>query len=281
MPKQFGTLTDWLHLLPTHLGIYGYSLAQLFARWYGGAKKLPTNLLYFEIEWSGNCWLPESLLYIVPKFSELWGTALGLQLQSWMYNNRRPLVWADGDDSGMVIDPVVGQVALAITANMSDTFKALWARPPCKPVSSASAAAAAPDDCLTFAQLRAAMDKVLQFSLMDYRNRAICAPFETPGSVSQVMGTNELGQCVYWVYSQPPFRWECLNDGTCAQSLGGRGTFSSKTDCETNCGKGKWACMQNANLPGCAGDKATMCVPSPQGYCANVTECEHFCSTPF
>ena len=88
------------------------------------------------------------------------------------------------------------------------------------------------------------------------------------------------GACVYWTYEQPPFRWECLNDGTCAQSIGGRGTFSSKEDCESNCGRGKWSCMQNAILPDCAGEKATMCVPSPQGYCTNVTECETFCSTP-
>ena len=273
MPRQFGTLQDWLHLLPVHLSIYGYDLGQLFQRWYGGAKKMDINLLYFEIEWSGNCWLPESLLYIVPKFSELWGTSIGLQLQNWMYQNRRPLVWADGDDSGMIVDPVVGQVALAITPAMSDAFKALWAKLPCKGQETTEL-----DDCLTFAQLLAATDKLLQLSLMDYRQRAICAPFETPGSVEQVMGTNALGQCVYWVYEQPPFRYECLNDGTCAQSLGGRGTFSTKDDCEQNCGRGKWACMQNANLPGCAGDKATMCVPSPQGYCSNVTDCERWCT---
>ena len=279
MPRQFGDLDHWLHLLPTHLSIYGYQLPQLLQRWYGGGKKLAINYLYFELEWSGNCWLPESLLYVVPKYSELWGTKLGASLQTWMYNNRRPLVWADGDDSGMLIDPTVGQVALAITANMSAAFRALWSTPPCKP-GDVEATTRRATDCLSFARLRASMDALLHFRLFDYRDRAICAPFEQPGSVAQLMGTNAQGACVYWAYEQPPFRWECLNDGTCAQSIGGRGTFSTKEDCESNCGRGKWSCMQNAILPDCAGEKATMCVPSPQGYCTNVTECERFCSTP-
>ena len=217
-------------------------------------------------------WLPESLLYVVAKYSDLWGTALGASLQQWMYQNRRPLLWADGDDSAMLIDPTVGQLALPINQTAAHAFSSFWSRPPCgSPPTSG---------CLTFDQLADTTDLTLHFKLPDYRERAICAPHEKAGAAEQVMGTNARGECVYWVYSQPPLRWECLNDGTCAQSLGGRGTFSSQTDCERNCGQGKWACMQNAVLPGCAGEKATMCVPSAQGFCTNVTECEHACSLP-
>ena len=56
LPRQFGTLTDWLHLLQPHLAVYKYSLATLFKRWYAKGPTIATsNLLYFEIEWSGNC----------------------------------------------------------------------------------------------------------------------------------------------------------------------------------------------------------------------------------
>mmetsp|Transcript_3755 Transcript_3755/g.11119 ORF Transcript_3755/g.11119 Transcript_3755/m.11119 type:complete len:131 (-) Transcript_3755:169-561(-) len=106
-----------------------------------------------------------------------------------MYTNRRPVVWADGDDSGMVIDPVVGQVALDISDEERDAFRALWARPPC-------AENSANDDCLTFAELKDAASSELRFVLPDYRNKDACAPYE--GTQSQVMGTNENGDCVYW-----------------------------------------------------------------------------------
>ena len=65
------------------------------------------NFLYFEIEWSGSSWLPESLLYIIVKFSDMWGMKQGRSLQDWLRANRRPLVWADSDDSGMLMDPYV------------------------------------------------------------------------------------------------------------------------------------------------------------------------------
>jgi len=200
----------------------------------------------------------------------------GTQLQDWMYQARRPLVWADDDgvvgDGNMVIDPKVGQLALPITPEMGANFSSLWSIPACgkgKP---------APPHCLTFAQLKAATHPMLHMRLPDYRNRAICAPFDTPGSPMHIMGTNEAGGCVYWVYESPPNRWECLNDGTCEQSLGGRGTFSTQADCEKNCGQGKWACMQNAIIAGCAGADATMCIPSPTGACKDITTCENFCS---
>ena len=75
----------------------------------------------FELEWFGTVWLPEDLHYVVIKFSTsdggepwqasgAWGTDAGRELQAFMKAHRRPLLWADSDDSGWLIDPVVGGV---------------------------------------------------------------------------------------------------------------------------------------------------------------------------
>ena len=85
------------------------------------------------------------------------------------------------------------------------------------------------------------------------------------------------GHCVYWTPPGLPLNYECLNDGTCAQSMGGRGTFFEKDTCDKNCGRGNWSCVQNANLPGCAGANAVMCVPAVEGKCRNLAECEANC----
>jgi hypothetical protein len=89
---QFGTLADFDHVAVQHLEIYGYKMAAAFDKWYGG-KTNPAcsgaKYCYFEIEWSGSSWLPESLLYIIAKASStggegLFGKQQGLALESWM-----------------------------------------------------------------------------------------------------------------------------------------------------------------------------------------------------
>ena len=105
MPKTFGTLRAWLHLLPTHLRIYGYDLDELLRRWYGGGKRLDINLLYFEIEWSGNCWLPESLLYVLEnygaeRFAEAFLGNVDTPEVIWKFEMRRHLVDMIGQHIG-------------------------------------------------------------------------------------------------------------------------------------------------------------------------------------
>ena len=56
-------------------------LSTLFQRWYAGAAAPDKNLFYFEVEFGGNAWLPECLLYIVPLYSAMWGNTAGRQLQ--------------------------------------------------------------------------------------------------------------------------------------------------------------------------------------------------------
>ena len=263
-PMPIGTLDNWLHLLQPHLSTYNYDLSTLFQRWYAGAPAPDKNLFYFEVEFSGNAWLPECLLYIVPLFSTMWGNAAGRQLQTWARANGRPLVWADGDSSGMLIDPVVNQVAaqVNVTAGMAAAFNAAWEKTPA---------------LTNFTELFDASDPALQFFLPSYTKKDVCDNDPAVSSASQVMGTNAAGKCVYWDM-EPPQMWECLNDGTCAQgTLAGRGTFFTEDDCLKNCGQSKWSCMQNAIISGCAGEAATNCVPDPQGICGNVTECEQMC----
>ena len=261
-PTPWGTMTDWLHLLQPHLDTYRYNLGSVFQRWYGGGPKLDISLFYFEVEWSGNCWLPEGLLYIIPLFSAMWGEDDGRNLQTWMKANKRPLVWANGDDSGMLVDPSVWMnVAgpeLNITTDIVNKFNSLWA------------------PGASFGDVFKAMPPELHFHLPSYVSKDACAAME---SKAMVMGTNDNGKCVYWNYDSPPVMWECLNDGTCAQSLRTTGTFFSEKDCLQNCGGGKWACMQNAQIAGCAGKDATMCIPQPSGFCANLAECEKLCTT--
>ena len=58
--------------------------------------------MVLQVDWSGNIWLPENLLYVTAKFSGFWNSWRGIDLRNWAIANRRPLLWADDDDSGMV-----------------------------------------------------------------------------------------------------------------------------------------------------------------------------------
>ena len=253
-----------MHLMQPHLELLGYDLAKVMQRWYANptppALTTP-SMLYFEIDWSGNCWLPESLLYTLPKFSALWGTELGQFVREWSINSRRPLIWADGDDSGMLIDPIVNQLANASYVSADDvaTFNTLWSQPR-----------------VGFDQLFRAVGDGLHFKLPSYYDRHICAGLEYPNTTHMVMGTNGLGDCVHWDYVDAPSKWECLNDGTCAQSIDGK--YFTQADCNDDCGTSKWSCMQNADKPGdFAGDQATTCVQSATGSCATLEQCEKRC----
>ena len=126
---------------------------------------------------AANCWLPEGLLYTIAKFSTMWGKDLGLWLQEWSAKNKRPLVWSDGDDSGMILDPVVNQLSGTpgtINTTAQARFKAMWN------VSK-----------LSFSSLLSATSPALHFELQNYYKRDICATQEA--SHLMVMGYNALG----------------------------------------------------------------------------------------
>jgi hypothetical protein len=108
-----GTSDNFAHVVRQHKATYGdYDLAPIFNRWYDPTNYPPqpiADLKYFEIEFSANAWLPEALLYITVKYYDIFSTDNGRWIQDWMKRNKRPLIWADNDTSGMLLDPYVGK----------------------------------------------------------------------------------------------------------------------------------------------------------------------------
>ena len=263
-----GTLDAFYHLVGPHFqmlapmakGGQPYKLSSWLKRWYGGGA--PFSFLpfpYFEVEMAANCWLPDGLLYIVPLHSKMWGNSYGKWLQAWATSNRLPLVWADGDDSGMILDPMVNQlVSPQVTPKMLDAFETLWNDPKS-----------------TFKQLYDAVDPALRFELPSYLKRDVCSTFE---GNTNVMGTTVSGECAYWAPQAVSLTYECLNDGTCASGVGGgHGKFYDQATCDANCGGSKWQCMQHVDQKGCAGVHARTCISDPAGKCQSLKECESSC----
>lgn len=263
-----GTLDDFYHLVephfqilaPTATGGASYNMSSWLRRWYGGGA--PFSYLtfpYFEVEMAANCWLPDGLLYIIPLYHKMWGNNYGEWLQAWATANRLPLVWADGDDSGMILDPMVNQLSSPqVTSAMTAKFASLWKT-----------------TGRSFKEVYDAVDPALRFELPSYLKRDICAPFE---SGNNVMGTTAKGECAYWTPLPVSLTYECLNDGTCATGVGGgHGKFYDKDTCDANCGGSRWQCMQHANQKGCAGEHARTCISDPAGSCVSLKECESSC----
>ena len=133
---MLGTRAHYYHLMKRHLEVFGETtLGQMFQRWYSPSHPLPqlAQLPYFEMQWFGNAYVPESLLCVLAKFSSngggegIWGTALGTQLRNVMTKTKRVLIWVDGDDSGGIIDPGVGAVdSMTINATDVSSFNAKW-----------------------------------------------------------------------------------------------------------------------------------------------------------
>jgi hypothetical protein len=213
---------------------------------------------YFEIEMGANCWLPDGLLYIIPLYSKMWGNDYGRWLQAWAVTNHVPLVWADGDDSGMLLDPIVNQLDSPIlTSEMRQQWEDMWA------------------GTQSFKDLYDAADDKLKFRFPSYLDRDIC---EAAENEHNVMGTSANGECVYWTQPGLSLTYECLNDGTCASGFGGtKGKYYDKDTCDKNCGDGKWQCMQNVDQHNCAGKHARTCVSNPVGACRSLEICEREC----
>merc|ERR1711988_1649471 len=118
----------------------------------------------------------------------------------------------------MLIDPLVGQlVSPSITADMANDFQKLYAKG---------------NSSITFREVYDQSPPGLKMYLPSYINKSICDSYEQEGQF--VLGVNGEGDCVYWSQGPAPLSWECLNDGTCAQSLNGK--YLDEDSCNSNCG---------------------------------------------
>jgi hypothetical protein len=201
-PKvALGTMADFDHVAVQHLKIYNYKLEGAFNDWYtpnGGAPNPACqgkSYCYFEIEWSGSAWLPESLLYIIAKAGDtgvgkglgLFGTAEGAALQTWMQKSARPLVWADGDHSGILLDPVVDWYGYNGQKYIVDADRTFW--------NSAWKAKT------VFATLYSSATSHLKMEYRSYFTKDICDNDEKdPGKmIMGVLTTDKL--CVFWAWT--------------------------------------------------------------------------------
>jgi hypothetical protein len=164
---------------------------------------------------------------------------------------------ADGDDSGAIIDPVVNRVANSkITAQDAATFAQRY------------------DDThtWTFSQLYGVSPPYMRVKFRSCTHGLPCTDACTPleaNASNQIVGIGGDGSCVYWVdVPSASLPWECLNDGTCAQST--RGNYSSEAECVASCGGGHFACV--------AGPHPT-CQPDPNGQCYTLEQCEAGCGS--
>ena len=286
-----GTIDHFFHVLQKHLEVQD-SLADLMRRWLAPPSPLPsplpsslpsslpvnekrrigykeselvgnasvnerTGTAYTEIELMGNFYLPESLAYVNPLFSALWGKPFGRKLKLWSQSSGRPLIWANGDASGMLLDPWVGQVnGSYITPAMAEDWRRSW-----------------DDPGLTWESLYAKAPAELRFHLPDYYvSRPLCAAAEAAGHT--VLGRNEAGDCVYLNTDPllPTPAFECRNDGTCVESRASSrsSTYPTMQNCQLYCNSG-WRCQENPN-------SQMMCVPDPVGgQCATLDACEDAC----
>ena len=264
----FGTRKAYYHVIKEHLNLFGEKNVGLwFQRWYAPSTPLPKlgTFPYFELQWFGNSWLPDSLLTIVAKFDGdgggegIFGKTIGTQLRDVMASSRTPLLWSNGDSTGSIIDPSVCSI-VGISCSQADTdaFNEAWE-----------------EKGTTFATLYSKISPQLQFNFLNYYNQKICTQVETDAQ-NVVLGVNAAGACVYYTRSQPATRWECLNDGTCGLSYSSRGTFFSEQDCLANCAS-KWGCFFNKQTGGMTRNSHTV-EPAPGGECNSVETCEKCCT---
>ena len=226
-----------------------YSVADLFNRWWLKGTPPPTSgyLLtnpHYEIMVAGNVWLPEDMLYGLAKHSDMdcntgvrhvgqWGTAAGAQLRAFLQAAGRPLIWADSDDSEMLIDLTVGNIVGGrITAADIAGWEALGE----------SLTDLTPlEQAYRFYWLAESAPPHLKLRYPSSATRNACAQEELD-PLKMVMGTDGNGDCVYWDASRPE-RFELLNDGGCAASDSPRAQFSSLADSVLGATQTKWGCV--------------------------------------
>lgn len=215
---------------------------------------------YFEYDHYGALRLPEDLLYLALKFSTagsavgFWGKPLGKQVQDFLRVNKRPMIWGDTEDGGMVIDPTVGNIeGNRITPEDVKQFQNQWSQG------------------ITFKQLYDSLPARLKFFYRSWDKKSACENAESDAS-NMVMGVDGDGNCVYWKWVEPASNWECAIDGTCFQSADPvRAIYSSESECRSKCGEGKWSCKRLSHVPRGSGH---YCEPDANGNYNSVAACE-------
>jgi len=201
-----------------------HSVADLFSRWWLSGIPPPTSgyLLtnpYYEIMVAGNVWLPKDMLYGLVKHSDKdcntdvrhvgqWGNAAGAQLRAFLQAAGRPLIWADSDDSEMLIDPTVGNIVGGRTtaADIADWESLGESLTDLTPL----------EQAYRFFGLAESAPPHLKLRCPLWAPRNACAQEELD-PLKMVMGTDGIGDCVCWDASRPE-RWEPLNEnGGCAR----------------------------------------------------------------
>jgi hypothetical protein len=127
-------------------------------------------------------------LYMIAKFSPtkkgakdgMWATPEGSTLQQWMQDNKIPLIWSDGDNSGMLIDAVVDWIGFDqatgkyITDADKDYLKKSWGTAG-----------------IDFSTVYKGASAHLQMEYRSWFNKDICGRFETQ-SYLNIMGVVRL-----------------------------------------------------------------------------------------
>lgn len=262
---HYGTHDHFYHLVQPNERVLGIDWARLMNRWWVPGIPVPTgwpafnSYPYFEYNHFGALHLPEDILYITMKFSTsfgatgFWGTELGELAQSFLRKHNRPLVWANTEDGGMIIDPTVGNInGSRISSKDISDFRKHW------------------NSKISFEDLYQSVPPYLQLHYQSWNNKAACEAVEASPD-NMVMGVDGEGNCVYWKWTSSATKYECALDGTCFKSSSARAIYSSEEECESHCGKGKWSCIQTTKVPS---GSSHHCEPDAQGSYANLDECE-------
>jgi hypothetical protein len=233
-----------------------YSIAHLLNRWWADAP-LPTSGMlavapYYEAIAVGALHLPEDLLYIIASFAEVhvrspiapagsgsvgvWATEAGAALRCFLSDAGRPLVWTCGDDSPMLIDPLVGNVAGG--ANITDADRALferyWQRQETP-------------TCDLFDELARAAPPHLHLRLPAWQRRHAC---HNVTSTTLTLGTDFDGNCVYVERRHATEgRFELMNDGSCEEAreaYAPRAVYASESECRRTSEQARFRCRSVA-----------------------------------
>lgn len=278
----FGTQDDWLHLVQPHellmnspfpaafgpsvSGCCNYNISDLFNRWWVDGAPIPSNGMmranpYYETMVIGTVWVPEDILYIEVSYAggsekslrntALWGTPVGRELRSFMKKNRRPVVWSNGADSQMLIDPISNVEGGRITSADQKLFEDNWSKQ------------------LPWSIFSSLVPNHLKLSYLSYNNKHLCEEMEKD-AINMIMGVDGNNNCVYWTADPPPMRWELLIDGTCEPSNSDRAAFASKSECQA----AGFECITVISN----GTKNGYCQPSTvSGPFRTINDCESNC----
>ena len=226
---------------------------------------LPQEDLHFIlVEFSGNA-AGQQFKSMGPP--GLWGTELGERLREWLKQRNRPLVWSDGIDGAMLIDPIVDGIA-----PLKEGGKSRFSAADRALFRSAKFSKPWRDGC--FDELVANAAPHLRFYWPSWLNRTACEG-EEQDQRNAVMGVDGNGDCVYWraddfsspepresaaspspqsraraasgvvqAKASPTQHWELLNDGTCERtSSAERATAKTEEACLSSVQS--WFCVEN------------------------------------